>query len=155
MYLFLSDLHLGNGFGYDIHAGGPALAALLSELEPLTTALTTSAAALRSDLRGATWLVEAFVANPQLTGKVSFATKNGLMSHGLHVSDRTPTLGPADLDVLMRLPPEQAYPAACTRYAATGSVGPGDVLLSVITLDPRETILHAGLCEAGQWTWLP
>jgi hypothetical protein len=128
--------------------------ALLTDLQPNADALAETAASLRPDLRGATWLVEVFVPNPQVAVKVSFATKNALMYSGRHVSDRTPVLGAGDIGVITRMSPFEAYPTACVRWFATGAVGPGDAVLSVITLDPRETTLHAGLCVAGQWSWL-
>lgn len=128
--------------------------ALLSELEPMTAALAATAASRYPDLGASTWLVEVFVANPQVATKVSFATKNALMESGLAVSDRTPILGLDDLEVILRMPPEEAYPTACARWSATGSLGSDDALLAVVSLDPRETILHAGLCMAGRWTWL-
>ncbi len=128
--------------------------ALLSELEPMTTALAETSASRYPELGASTWLVEVFVANPQVATKVSFATKNALMESGLQVSDRTPTLGVGDLEVITRMQPEDAYPTACVRWFATGSLGPNDALLAVISLDPRETILHGGLCVAGRWAWL-
>ena len=100
------------------------------------------------------WLVEANVPTAPLGTKIAFATKAALMRQGLAVSDRTVTLGAGDVDVLTRLPPLAAYPAACRRYADGGSLRPGDALLFVMVLDPRETMLHAGLCIDGGWTWL-
>lgn len=132
----------------------PADEALLRELAPLTAALAENAASVRPDLATATWHVEAYVPNPQVGAKVSFATKNALMQSGLSVSDRTPFLGFGDLDVITRMAPEEAYPTACARYFDTGSLGPGDALLAVLTLDPRETVLHAGVCADGRWQWL-
>ena len=128
--------------------------ALLSELEPMTTALAVTSGSLYPDLDDSIWLVEVFVANPQVATKVSFATKNALVKSGLAVSDRTPVLGLDDLEVILRMQPEEAYPTACVRWSATGNLGPDDALLAVMSLDPRETILHAGLCVAGRWTWL-
>lgn len=128
--------------------------ALLSELDPMTRALAGAAASRYPELGASTWLVEVFVANPQVATKVSFGTKNALLESGLAVSDRTPTLGLSDLEVILRMPPEEAYPTACVRWFATGSLGPRDALLAVLTLDPRETILHSGLCVAGRWAWL-
>ena len=82
------------------------------------------------------------------------AVKNALMGAGVAVSDRTPLLAAGDVDVLTRLPPLEAYPAACARYAAGGSLRPTDVLLGVMQLDPRETTVHAGACVDGSWLWL-
>ncbi len=50
--------------------------------------------------------------------------------------------------------PDEAYPLACRRYFAEGSLGPNDALLGILTRDRRETILHAGLCDRGTWSWL-
>lgn len=128
--------------------------ALLSELQVTSVALAETAASVRPDLADATWLVEVYVPSPSVGAKVGFATKNALMSRGLRVSDRTPVLGFGDLDVITRMPADEAYPTACLRYFATGSLAEGDALLAVVTRDPRETILHAGLCAEGEWTWL-
>ena len=128
--------------------------AILSTLDADSAALATAAAGRRPDLAGRTWLVESYYPNPQVSAKLSFATKNALAGQGLQVSDRTPILGAADVEVLTRLAPELAYPAACERYVQAGGLRAGDALLAVISLDPRETALHAGLCVDGRWTWL-
>ncbi|MES2639486.1 MAG: hypothetical protein V4850_08370 [Myxococcota bacterium] len=127
--------------------------AILSTLEPLVTELT-AAGDLHPELAGRTWLVEAHYPSQPVAAKLSFATKNALVGKGLRVSDRTPTLSAGDLDVITRMPPEQAYTAACRRYWDNGSLGANDTLLAVVSRDPRETILHAGLCTDGQWSWL-
>jgi hypothetical protein len=128
--------------------------AVLSSLQTLATEIAVAAATSRPDLRERTWLVESFTPSQPVAAKVSFATKNALMGQGVRVSDRTPKLGAGDVDVLVRLPPFEAYPAACRRWFATGGLGEGDALLAVVNLDPRETVLHAGVCTGGGWTWL-
>ncbi|MEQ1503982.1 MAG: hypothetical protein ABMB14_17200 [Myxococcota bacterium] len=128
--------------------------AILTTLDATATELATAAESLRPELAGKTWLVEAYDPSPAVASKVSFAAKTALMGRGLSVSDRTPTLGPADIDVITRMAPDQAYPAACTRYFGTGGLGDDDVLLAVVRRDPRETLLHAGVCTGGQWAWL-
>ncbi|MFT7519946.1 MAG: hypothetical protein ACI9MC_002090 [Kiritimatiellia bacterium] len=127
---------------------------ILSSLESLTKEMATAAASLRPDLADRRWLVEVFYPNAQVAPKIGFATKNSMMSQGLSVSDRTPVLAAGDIDVLLRMPPEQAYPAACSRYTATGSVGDEHALLAIVHRDPLETILHAGICADGRWAWL-
>ena len=128
--------------------------ALLSSLESWTAELAVLTQAVQPELQGRTWLVEVFYPSTQVSGKISFATKNMLVAQGLKVSDRTPTLAVGDIDVLTRLTPEQAYPAACQRYHATGGVGDDDVLLALVSRDHRETALHVGLCSRGHWSWL-
>jgi hypothetical protein len=128
--------------------------AILSSLDAQATGLATAAESLRPDLREQTWLVEAYYPSAPVASKISFATKNALMTRGLGVSDRTPTLAAGDVEVVTRMPPDEAFPTACRRYYATGSLGERDALLAVGIRDPRETILHAGLCTRGQWTWL-
>ncbi len=128
--------------------------AILSSLQALVADLTSSAVDLHPELASRTWLVEAFYPSAPVSAKLSFATKNALVERGLLVSDRTPTLSAGDVDVLTRMPPEQAYPAACRRYNDNGSMGAEHALLAIVSRDPRETILHAGLCADGQWSWL-
>ncbi len=128
--------------------------AILYSLQQLATGLVTAAHAKRPDLVDKTWLVETHYPSGQVAAKIAFATKNALVLQGLQVSDRTPILGVGDVDVITRMAPEQAYPSACVRYHATGSLGEDDALLAVMNLDPRETILHAGLCVDGRWEWL-
>lgn len=128
--------------------------AILSSLDVLTDELTATVAATRPDLHGTTWLVETYYPNPEVAAKVSFATKASLQRQGLEVSDRTPVLGLSDLEVITRMEPDDAYPAACTRYTDTGGLGSDDTLFAVVMRDRRETILHAGLCTDGQWTWV-
>lgn len=127
--------------------------AILSALDPLVTELCATAGELRP-LADRTWLVEVFYPSVQVAGKLAFAAKNVLVGKGARVSDRTPTLSAGDVDVLTRMPPEDAYPAACRRWLDNGSLGADDVLLSIVSRDPRETTLHAGLCADGRWAWL-
>ncbi len=129
-------------------------AAILDSLQLQATELAAAARTTRPDLAERSWLVEAHHTNPQVAAKVTFAAKNALGRQGLLASDRAPVLGVGDIDVITRMAPERAYDAACQRYAANGSVGPGDALLAVILIDPRETILHAGVCADGGWQWL-
>ena len=129
--------------------------AILSSLDGLTGDIAASAAEQRPDLAARTWLVEAYYPSAVVSAKLAFATKNALVAQGLQVSDRTPILSADDVAVLTRLPPAQAYEGACRRYAETGGLGAEHALLAVVHRDPRETILHGGLCVDGQWTWLP
>ncbi len=128
--------------------------AILSTLDQRSTELALVAEALRPELEGSTWLVETYYPGNQVASKISFATKNALVAEGLRVSDRTPILAAGDVQVLSRMAPDAAYPAACRRYFDNGSLGPDDVLLGVVSRDRRETVLHAGICAGGQWTWL-
>lgn len=128
--------------------------AILSTLDASATDLASAAGSMRPDLRDRTWLVEAYYPNAPVAAKISFAAKNALMRGGLSVSDRTPTLAVGDITVLTRMTPDEAFPAACQRLHATGNLGEGDALLAIVSRDPRETILHAGLCTDGAWTWL-
>jgi hypothetical protein len=128
--------------------------AILASMTPLVTDLAGLAASVDPALTERTWLVEAFYPDPAVQTKIAFAAKNALMDAGVSVSDRAPVLGVGDVAVLTRMAPADAYPAACIRYSAIGSIGPDDVLLAVVHRDPRETTLHAGLCVDGAWRWL-
>lgn len=128
--------------------------AVLGNLSGTAASLAARVDGLSRELLGRTWLVETYYPSVPVSTKISFATKDALVQRGLQVSDRRPVLSAGDVDVLVRLPPLQAYPAACARYVATGVLRPDDVLLAVVVLDPRETELHAGLCAEGQWKWL-
>lgn len=132
----------------------PGDEAILSTLRERVTTLANAAASRRPDLATHTWLVEAHYTNPQIASKLRFATQNALAADGLHVSDRSPALSVGDLNVITRMAPNDAYAVACQRYAANGSLGEDDALLAVISRDPRETILHAGICVGGEWGWL-
>lgn len=105
-------------------------------------------------LRGRTWLVESFHPDPRVAAKISFAVKNGLIDQGQRVSDRAPTLTAGDLEVIGGLPASQAYAVACARYAMNGALSAEHALLAVVLRDPRETLLHAGICADGLWRWL-
>lgn len=128
--------------------------AVLSTLSAQAAAAAGRIDALAPDLRARTWLVEAHYESAPVAGKISFAAQTALGAKGLRVSDRTPTLAAGDVAVITRLEPAQAYPAACQRYFDNHSLGTGDALLAMVSRDPRETALHAGLCVDGQWTWL-
>jgi hypothetical protein len=105
-------------------------------------------------LTDATWLVEAFHSDDAMAGKIAFAAKVALANRGRRVSDRVPALAAGDVLVIARMQPTQAYPVACGRYYAEGSLSDSDVLLAVIHPDRRETILHAGVCAKGRWRWI-
>lgn len=128
--------------------------AILTSLDPLVADLTAAAGDLHPELADRTWLVETYYPNAQVSGKLSFAAKDALVGKGRRVSDRTPFLSAGDVDVLTRMPPEEAYPAACRRYTDNDSLHAGDALLAIVSRDPRETILHAGICADGRWSWL-
>lgn len=128
--------------------------AILASLDAMTTEMAAAAASRRPDLAGRTWLVESHYPSAEVASKLSFAAKTALARQGLSVSDRTPLLAVGEVGVLTSLPPERAYAAACQRYAATGGLGSTDALLAVVSRDPRETLLHAGLCVDGAWSWL-
>lgn len=128
--------------------------AILSELKATADGLARAAASTRPELRSRNWLVEVSYPVPLVSGKLGFAVKNALVDDGLSVSDRHPALAAGDVSVLARLPPLDAWPAACFRWRDSGALGPRDALLAVALLDPRETALHAGLCVDGGWSWL-
>lgn len=132
----------------------PRDAAILTDLDATIDDLATAAASVRPDLADRTWLVESFYPNPQMNPKIRFASQVALMRQGLAVSDRTPMLSAGDLEVILDLPPSQAYPTACARYARTGTLREGDALLAIVHRDPRETALHAAICADGQWMWV-
>lgn len=129
----------------------PRDAAILGELSATTSGLASRIAAEHPTL---TWWVEAHYPDPAVLHKISFATKSALLEGGLQVTDRLPTLAVADIQVISDTPALKAYPLACQRYFATGKLGPQDAILSLVLLDSRETLLHAGTCIGGRWTWL-
>lgn len=128
--------------------------AVLRELEGTASSLAGAAVAEHPELDGRTWLVEVHYGHGDVAHKVDFATKNALVAQGVPVSDRMPRLGAGDVEVLTRLEPLEAYPAACRRYADNGSLGSADALLAVVSLDRRSAELHAGTCVDGAWSWL-
>jgi hypothetical protein len=128
--------------------------AVLQSLADDSEVVARTAASLRPELADATWMVDVFYPSAQVSPKIAFAHKNALLTQGLRVSDRTPVLSAGDVDVLLRMEPALAYPAACVRWHATGALDDDDVLLAVVNRDPRATVLHAGLCANGAWTWL-
>ena len=128
--------------------------AILSSLDGITSELASNAVGRRSDLADRTWLVESYYPSATVSAKLSFATRSALMAQGLAVSERAPTLNAADVEVLTHLDPMQAYPAACQRYSENKSLDERHALLAIVSLDNRETILHAGTCVDGQWSWV-
>ena len=128
--------------------------AILGRLDETASDMAVKALATGANPVEETWHVEVFYPSVQVSTKLSFATKNALVARGAHVSDRTPTLAAGDIEVITRMQPAEAYPTACRRYFELGSLGEGDTLLAVVSLDERETIVHAGLCSAGSWTWI-
>ena len=128
--------------------------AILSNLRESTDEMAGLVAGLAGPLRARTWLVEAYYPEAEVAAKVQFAAKNALMARGVRVTDRTPALAAGDVEVLGRIDPQRAWPLACTRYTATGSLGPNDALMGVALRDRRATILNVGYCADGAWRWL-
>ena len=128
--------------------------AVLRRLDTEVGAIAAAAVALRPELAGRTWLVEPHDADAQLAAKMRFAGQVALVARGRAVSDRTPALAFDDVAVLGPLPDHLAWPGACARYAANGSVGPGDAVLVLASRDPRETIVHGGVCADGVFQWV-
>lgn len=128
--------------------------AILSGLRASSDQMAGTVAGLQQPQRTRTWLVETFYPDSAVAAKISFALKGSLLDRGLRVSDRVPTLAAGDIEVLGQLEPSAAYPLACARFSAAGSLRPDDALLAVVLRDPRETILHAGVCADGSWRWL-
>ncbi len=136
------------------HVRRPEDAAVLERLTEHAKRAASFAAGARPALRERTWMVEAFHTNPQVVSKLIFATQTALLERGLTVTDRRPTLAIGEITILGRLDPIDAYPAACARYAAAGSVGPDHALLALVRLDRRETEMHVGICADSRWEWL-
>ncbi len=126
--------------------------AILSTLRHDVGELTQLASTLTEG--DVTFHVDAFYPAPEIASKIAFAAKNELVEHGRVVSDRVPLLAAGDVSVLVHLPQARVYAAACTRYFAEHTLGEHDVFLGLMLLDERETHLHAGLCQAGQWRWV-
>lgn len=128
--------------------------AILSDLRRSADEMAGQVAELADPLRTRNWLVEVYYPDAQVAAKVEFAAKNALLEAGVRVSDRAPTLAAGDVEVLGRIDPRRAWPLACTRYVATGSLGPGDALMGIALRDRRATILNVGYCADGAWRWL-
>lgn len=124
--------------------------AILSTLRARADAL----ASLTNTHPERTWLVDVHHPRPAVGQKIGFAVKNALLDRNRRVTDRAPTLAAGDIEVIGRLSHAKAWPLACMRYRAVGSLGDGDALLAVVLRDHRETLLHAGTCIDGQWRWL-
>lgn len=128
--------------------------AILAELRQTADGMAAQIAGLADPLRRRTWLVEVYHPDARVAAKVEFAAKNALMQVGVTVSDRAPTLAAGDVEVLGRIDAQRAWPLACTRYVATGSLGPDDALMGIALRDRRATILNVGYCADGRWRWL-
>lgn len=128
--------------------------AILSDLRTAADEMAGLVAGLADPLRRRTWMVEVYYPDARVGTKVQFAVKNALLEAGVTVTDRAPTLAAGDVEVIGRIDPQRAWPLACTRYRATGSLGPGDALMGIALRDRRATILNVGHCVDGDWRWL-
>jgi hypothetical protein len=127
---------------------------VLAHLNEQAAAIVQAVTGTRPDLAERTFLVEAHYPGHAVAPKLRFATQNALMSAGLAVSDRRPTLTTQDVVVLSQLAPDAAYAGACERYAALGSLHDNDALVAVLVRDSRQTDLQAGVCADGRWVWV-
>ena len=87
--------------------------------------------------------------------QTAVAARTLLAERGLPVSDRVPTLAAGDVAVLATLPQSDVYRIACARSYSTSVMAEGDVFLGLMIVDSKETILHGGICQRGEWRWLP
>lgn len=126
--------------------------AILLSLRQTVGQLTALASALNPG--PVRWHVDAFYPEQTVAAKIATAAKVELFEHGRLVSDRVPLLAAGDVSVLSHLPPERAYAVACERYFAEHVLSENDVFLGLMLVDPSETQLHAGLCQAGRWRWV-
>lgn len=127
--------------------------AILSNLGSTVEQVVQSAAAL-DERPDAVWHVDAFYPDAKVAAKISVAARTRLVESGRRVSDRVPLLAAGDVVVMSHLPFTKAYPTACSRYYAEGSLADPAIFLGIMIVDPRETALHAGLCVNGNWKWL-
>ena len=119
-----------------------------------TAADIVRAAVAQADAKApVTWHVDAFYPSIEVAAKIAVAARTELAERGHKVSDRVPLLAAGDIATLSRLPPRDAYPAACSRYFAEGVLTDGDAFLALVIVDPRETQLHGGVCVHGEWKW--
>ena len=126
--------------------------AILSQLQNEVTAITAQAVA--STDASTRFIVDAFYPQPQVAGKIRYATQQRLAESGRVTTTQMPLLAAADVEVLQGLPVQDALPAACARLQAEGSLPADHAFLAVALLREQETQLHAGLCIAGGWRWL-
>lgn len=127
--------------------------AILSSLSQQVNELTESAGALAP--AGARWHVDAFYPSVPVAQKIAVAARTTLAERGLTVSDRVPLLAAGDVSVLAAMLPTEAYQTGCARAFATEVLTGDDVFLGLMIVDPKETMLHGGLCMRGVWRWLP
>lgn len=132
----------------------PRDAATLRRLAATMAEVADQLADERPDAERRTWLVESHYPDAAMAAKIAFAAKAALVEKGLTVSDRLPTLAVGDIDVIASMSPLEAHALACRRYFAPGRLRDSEAVLGLVVLDRRETSLHAGTCEGGQWTWL-
>lgn len=128
--------------------------AVLDRLAIIAAEIAKEVANRPSDSESSRWLVEAHHPSAAVSAKIVFAAKTAMVQRGLNVTDRLPPLAVGDVQVLARMPPTLAYAAACRRYFSPKRLKAPDAVLGIVLLDRRETDLHAGTCENGQWTWV-
>lgn len=128
--------------------------AILSSLRRTAGEIAQVATATALASENLTWHVDAFYPDPAVAAKIAVATRTELAERGRRVSDRVPVLAAGDVAMLARLPPQKAFPLACTRYFAEVLLGETEAFLAVTLVDARETELHAGFCRKGVWRWL-
>lgn len=125
---------------------------ILTTLRQTTAALTQAAVALGK--RETLWYVDAFYPDARISSRIAVAARTELVERGARVSNKVPVLAAGDLLVLRDLRVPDAFPLACTRYAAEQLLNDHEALLAITLVDDRESQLHAGVCLDGQWQWL-
>ncbi|MBX5484774.1 MAG: hypothetical protein IRZ16_23365 [Myxococcaceae bacterium] len=100
------------------------------------------------------WHVDAFYPDPRVAHKIAVAARTHLVETGHLVSDRVPLLAAGDLLVMRDLPERKRFELACARFFAEHALGEHEAFLGITVVDPRETQLHAGVCQKGVWQWL-
>lgn len=127
--------------------------AILSSLTREVSELVKSASALEP-AQDTVWHVDAFYPDARVASKISVAARTELAERGRAVSDRVPLLAAGDVAVINRKPLQDAFPLACARTFAEGTLVAPAVFLGLMIVDAREAQLHAGVCARGRWRWL-
>jgi len=133
-----------------VFAAGERDARIDAQLDGLTPQVAQIVTAAEGLAPGATrWAALTQHDDHAVAQKIRFALEVELRSREKRVESELPEIPAASLVALSQLPPQQGYKDLCTRLPAEGKAW-----LVALSVDRKETLLHAGVCFENAWTWL-
>jgi hypothetical protein len=108
---------------------------------------------------GTAWFVDAYYPDPVMVRKIATAARMSFAERGISVYDQAPLMSAGDVEVLRTLQMRDSIPHACRRMFQRGELEDQTntekrAFLAIALVHEKESQLHAGVCQQGEFRWL-